>query len=94
MIDFIPLGCGHIIRKPLICKTISDMPPCSICAQIKAAEDKRGKEVLDLALGAFRRQIIIELECSPTASTAIAERWDRCRDAIRQAYKERFGEQG
>lgn len=64
--------------------------PCPTCAEIRAAEDKRGKEVLELVcarIKSFRDQIPESLMSTPTILSLQATEND-----IRQAYQERFGE--
>ena len=64
--------------------------PCPVCAQIKAAEDKRGEEVLELActkIEDLKSKIPENLMSTPTLMTL-----DIAVTDIAKAYKERFGE--
>lgn len=80
--------CGHWAQLGNVTLKLTK---CPVCAQIKAAEKKRGEEVLKLACGiikSFRERIPESLMSTPTIVSLQATEND-----IRQAYKERY-EQG
>lgn len=66
--------------------TTDEIPDCPTCAEIKAAEDKRGKEVLELICDRI-------YEFTDKVSVGAAGLLGDVRNKVRQAYKERY-EQG
>lgn len=90
------MSCGHIHwgEAPEICQ---------VCAHIKAAEDKRGEEVLEMAKNLRPLELFddgVEADLSAIGLDHPTEIYAEGRDngfiecvaALNQAYKERFGE--
>lgn len=69
--------------------TVRMFDPCPVCTQIKAAEDKRGEEVLEMACEEVKKDLehlALNVDYPNLAS--------RIEKIVHQAYKERFGELG